>query len=122
MEDTKMARTIVIAYVLIAAILAAIFTACSVTSPQISEQDAIIIAKGVIGAQTKFYAKIGNESVAISSINVTSQSAFFDGKNWNVAFHIAGIDEGGMPRQNDVVVVMNSQGEVIGLGSGKVKK
>jgi len=86
---------------------------------QITEQDAIAIAKDTLGAQTKFYAKIGNETKTVSNVSVGSASAYFDKTYWHVALHVQGNDDTGALRQNDVEVLINPDGSVAGMGAGK---
>ena len=92
-------------------------------SQVISEQDATIIAKNVISGQTKFYTRTpGNDTKSITNVTITSQSAFVQDNTWNVVLHIQGIDDEGIMRQNDAVVLVSQKGEVIGIGTGKVNK
>ena len=95
-------------------------TACASIDPGISEQDAVIIAKGVLAQQTHFYVKIDNETKTVSNISVTSAMAAYDGKQWNVAVHVQGNDQDGALRQNDILVMLSRKGEVLGVGAGKV--
>jgi hypothetical protein len=88
----------------------------------ISKEDAIAIGRETVSAQTKFYTKVGNVTRTISNISITSESAYRDGDVWNVVFHVQGTDELGDIRQNDVVVVLNKQGDITGVGSGKIEK
>ena len=109
----------------LAALLALSIIATAACTFSITEEDAKVIAKSVIQGQTKFYAKTpDNQTKTVTNITVSSDTAFFDAasKQWNVVLHVEGKDEDGVTRGNDVLVLVSPKGEVLGVGSGQVKK
>lgn len=109
----------------LAALIALLIVSSAACTFSITEDDAKIIAKGVIQGQTKFYAKTpDNQTKTVTNISVSSGTAFLDPSTgqWNVVLHVEGKDEDDVTRGNDVLVLVSKKGEVLGVGSGAVSK